>query len=157
MALGEIQTYATDHTTWTLAQKTDSALDFASIPGGVSNVESLLGMLYSEGVRTGRMSLGQLVAVTSTNPAKLFGMWPRKGTITVGADADFALIDPERRMRIESTRMQSASDFDPYEGFEATGWPVKTILRGRVVVDDGKLAAEPGYGKLIRRDVYNRP
>jgi dihydropyrimidinase len=157
LALGEIQTYATDHTTWTLAQKTDLSLDFASIPGGVSNVESLLGMLYSEGVRTGRLSLGQLVAVTSTNPAKLFGMWPRKGTITVGADADFALIDPERRMRIESTCMQSASDFDPYEGFEATGWPVKTILRGRVVVDEGKLAAEPGYGELIRRGVYNRP
>jgi dihydropyrimidinase len=157
LAVGEIQTYATDHTTWTLAQKTDTSLDFASVPGGVSNVESLLGMLYSEGVRTGRLSLSRLVAVTSTNPAKLFGLWPRKGTITVGADADLALIDPERRVTIASERMQSSSDFDPYEGFEAVGWPVKTIVRGRVVVDDGELVAEPGYGRLVPRGRYQRP
>jgi len=156
IASGEIQTYATDHTTWTLAQKTDPSLNFAQVPGGVSNVESLVGMLYSEGVRTERLSLGQFVSVISTNPAKLFGMWPRKGTITVGADADFTVIDPERHMRIESARMQSRSDFDPYESFEATGWPAKTIVRGRVVVDDGVLAVEPGYGQLIRRGRYNR-
>ena len=125
-------------------------------PGGVSNVESLVGMLYSEGVRTGRVSLSQFVNLLCTNPAKLFGMWPRKGTTTVGADADFTVIDPERHMRIESARMQSASDFDPYEGFEATGWPVKTIVRGKLVVDDGELAAEPGYGRLLRRARYTR-
>ena len=157
LARGEIQTCATDHTTWMLAQKTDPSLDFASIPGGVANVETLLGMLYSEGVRKGRISLSQLVALTSTNPAKLFGMWPRKGTITVGADADFAIIDPERRLRITSEQMQSASDFDPYEGHEAVGWPVTTIVRGRVVVDRGTLVAEPGSGELIRRSRYNRP
>jgi len=157
LALGEIQTYATDHTTWTLAQKTDPSLDFASVPGGVSNVESLLGMLYSEGVRKGRLSLSRLVAVTATNPSKLFGMWPRKGTVTVGADADLVLIDPERRVRIASAQMQSRSDFDPYEGFEAVGWPVKTLVRGRVVVENGELLAEPGYGQLVRRGLYNRP
>lgn len=157
LARGEIQTCATDHTTWTLAQKTDPSLDFASIPGGVSNVETFLGMLYSEGVRKGRLSLSQLVAVTSTNPAKLFGMWPRKGTIAVGADADFAIIDPEHRLRITSERMQSRSDFDPYEGLEAVGWPVTTVVRGRVVVDRGRLVAGQGSGELIRRGVYNRP
>ena len=157
LARGEIQTYATDHTTWTLAQKTDPSLDFASVPGGVSNVESLVGMLYSEGVRKERLSLSQFVAVTSTNPAKLFGMWPRKGTITVGADADLTVIDPERHMRIESKRMQSQSDFDPYEGLEAVGWPVKTIVRGTVVVDDGQLGVERGHGELIRRTLYRRP
>jgi dihydropyrimidinase len=146
----------TDHTTWTLEQKTDPALDFASVPGGVSNVESLVGMLYSEGVKQGRISMNRFVSVISTNPAKLFGMWPRKGTITVGADADLTIIDPERHMRIESERMQSRSDFDPYEGHEAVGWPVKTILRGRVVVDDGALLVEPGYGDLIRRRGYDR-
>jgi dihydropyrimidinase len=157
LASGEIQTYATDHTTWKLAQKTGPELDFASVPGGVANVESMVGMLYSEGVAKGRISLNQFVAATSTNPAKLFGMWPRKGTITVGADADFAVIDPEKRMTIAAERMQSASDFDPHEGFEAVGWPVKTIVRGRVVVDDGQIVAEPGSGELIRRSVYNRP
>jgi dihydropyrimidinase len=157
LASGEIQTYATDHTTWMLAQKTDPSLDFAGIPGGVSNVETLLGMLYSEGVGKGRISLSQFVAVTATNPAKLFGMWPRKGTITVGADADITLIDPARHMRIASERMQSRSDFDPYEGFEALGWPVTTLVRGQVVVSDGQIVAELGHGKLIRRGLYNRP
>jgi dihydropyrimidinase len=108
-------------------------------------------------VRTGRLSLSQFVAVTATNPAKLFGMWPRKGTITVGADADITLIDPERHMRIASDGMQSSSDFDPYEGFEATGWPVTTLVRGRVVVSDGALLVEPGHGELIRRGRYQRP
>jgi dihydropyrimidinase len=154
LAGGEIQTYATDHTTWTLAQKTDPSLSFADVPGGVSNVESFVGMLYSEGVRSGRISLGRFVSVTSTNPAKLFGMWPRKGTIAVGSDADLTIIDPERRMTIRAERMQSSSDFDPYEGHEAVGWPVKTILRGRLVVDEGELRAEPGTGELVRRSRY---
>jgi dihydropyrimidinase len=157
LAGGEIQTYATDHTTWMLAQKTDPALDFSQIPGGVSNVETMLGMLYSEGVRTGRLSLARFVAVTSTNPAKLFGMWPRKGTLTVGADADITLIDPARTRRIASGEMQSRSDFDPYEGFEATGWPVTTLVRGRVVVEEGELRAEPGHGELVRRGRYAAP
>jgi dihydropyrimidinase len=157
IANGEIETYATDHTTWTLEQKTDPSLDFASVPGGVSNVESLVGMLFSEGVRTGRLSVSRFVSLISTTPAKLFGLWPRKGTITVGADADFTVIDPERLMKIESPRMQSRSDFDPYEGFEAKGWPVQTIVRGNVVVSDGELAVERGYGELIRRSRYSRP
>jgi dihydropyrimidinase len=156
LARGEIQTYATDHTTWTLAQKTDPSLTFADVPGGVSNVESFVGMLYSAGVREGRISLSRLVEVTSTNPAKLFGLWPRKGTIAVGSDADLAIIDPGHRMRIASERMQSSSDFDPYEGYEAIGWPVKTIVRGRVVVEGGELLAERGGGELLRRSTYNR-
>jgi dihydropyrimidinase len=114
-------------------------------------------MLYAKGVRTGRLSLARLVAVTATNPAKLFGMWPRKGTISVGADADLTLIDPDRHMSIAAERMQSRSDFDPYEGFTATGWPVTTIVRGRVVVQDGELRGEPGWGKLVRRGRYQRP
>ena len=126
-------------------------------PAASPTSRRILGMLYSEGVRRGRLSLSQLVAVTSTNPAKLFGMWPRKGTIAVGADADFAIIDPEHRLRITSERMQSRSDFDPYEGLEAVGWPVKTVVRGRVVVDRGRLAAAQGSGELIWRGAYNRP
>jgi dihydropyrimidinase len=157
LARGEIQTYATDHTTWTLAQKTDPSLSFAEVPGGVSNVESFVGMLYSAGVKTGRISLSRFVEVISTNPAKLFGMWPRKGTIAIGSDADLTIIDPEHRVRVATERMQSASDFEPHEGYEVVGWPVKTILRGRVVVEDGELRAEPGSGELIRRGTYRRP
>jgi len=112
-------------------------------------------MLYSAGVRTGRLSLGRFVAAVATNPAKLFGMWPRKGTISIGADADLTIIDPEKRVTIVSERMQSSSDFDPYEGYEAVGWPVRTIRRGRVLVEDGELLAEPGSGELIRRGLYS--
>ena len=157
LANGEIQTYATDHTTWMLAQKTGPELDFASIPGGVANVQTMLGMLYSEGVRKGRISLARMIEVTSTNPAKLFGMWPRKGTISVGADADLTVLDPEKRFTVRADAMQSASDFDPHEGFEAVGWPTKTIVRGRLVVADGELKVEPGHGALVRRGRYNRP
>jgi dihydropyrimidinase len=121
----------------------------------MSNVESLVGMLFSEGVQKGRLSLGRFVDVISTNPAKLFGMWPRKGTITVGSDADFTVIDPERRLKIENPRMQSSSDYDPFEGFEAVGWPVQSIVRGRVVVGGGEMHVEPGNGELIRRGLYN--
>jgi len=156
LAGGEIQTYATDHTTWTVAHKTDPAKSFDEVPGGVANVESLVGMLYSAGVREGRLSLARFVEAVSTNPAKLFGLWPRKGTVAVGSDADLTIIDPERRTTIAAARMQSRSGFDPYEGYEAVGWPVKTILRGRVVVDDGELRAEPGSGELLRRGRYRR-
>ncbi|MGH7921501.1 MAG: amidohydrolase family protein, partial [Candidatus Dormibacteraceae bacterium] len=85
---GEIQTYATDHTTWMAAQKMDPSLSFDEIPGGVSNVQTSIGMLYSEGVAKGRISLAQFVEVTASNPARLFGLWPRKGTLLPGADAD---------------------------------------------------------------------
>lgn len=151
---GEIQTYATDHTTWLAAQKMDPSLSFADVPGGVSNVQSSVGMLYSEGVATGRISLGQFVAATSTNPARLFGMWPRKGCLAVGADADLVLIDPGRRFRIESRRMESRSDFDPYEGYEGTGWPVMTIARGEVIAAGGQVRGAPGRGTFLARGTY---
>jgi dihydropyrimidinase len=121
------------------------------VPGGISNVQTSLGMLYGEGVRRGRISLSQLVAVTSTNPARLFGMWPRKGCLAVGADADIVLLDPERRFRVEAAHMQSRSDFDPYEGYEGIGWPVTTISRGEVVMVDGKVRSAPGRGRFLRR------
>jgi dihydropyrimidinase len=151
---GEIQTYATDHTTWTAAQKMNPALTFAEIPGGVSNVQTSIGMLFAEGVAKGRLTENQFVAVCSTNPAKLFGLWPAKGTLAVGADADVMLIDPTRRFRIQSRAMESRSDFDPYEGYEATGWPSTVISRGEVIVDDGRVRSRPGRGRLLRRARY---
>lgn len=156
LARGDVDTYATDHTTWTLAQKTDPALDFAAVPGGVSNVETSVGMLYAEGVATGRISLGRFVAATSTNPAKLFGLWPRKGTIAVGSDADVTVIDPARRFRVTAGGMQSRSDYDPFEGYEATGWPRTTIVGGRVLVDDGRLVTTAARGSFLHRAAYTR-
>lgn len=153
---GEIQTYATDHTTWMAAQKMDPKHSFADIPGGVSNVQTSIGMLYAEGVRTGRLTINQMVNLVATNPAKLFGMWPAKGTLVVGSDADVVLIDPDHEFTIKSAEMQSKSDFDPYDGYSAKGWPVLTMSRGEVIVDKGKLQARPGRGRLLRRKRFQR-
>jgi len=153
---GEIQTYATDHTTWMAAQKMDPKHSFADIPGGVSNVQTSIGMLYAEGVRTGRLTINQMVTLVATNPAKLFGMWPAKGTLVVGSDADVVLIDPDHEFTIKSAEMQSKSDFDPYDGYSAKGWPVLTMSRGEVIVDKGKLQARPGRGRLLRRKRFQR-
>jgi dihydropyrimidinase len=151
---GEIQTYATDHTTWTAAQKMDPALSFADVPGGISNVQTSIGMLYSEGVVKGRLTENQFVAVCATNPAKLFGLWPAKGTLAAGSDADVMLIDPKRRFKIEKQLMESRSDFDPYEGYVSAGWPTTVIARGEVIVQDGAVKSRPGRGRLIRRARY---
>jgi dihydropyrimidinase len=148
---GEIQTYATDHTTWTLAEKFAAGLTFATVPGGVSNVQTSLGMLYSEGVSRGRISLSQMVGLVSTNPAKIFGMWPQKGSLSIGADADIVLLDPRRDFRIEQSKMESASDFDPYEGRSARGWPVLTMSRGEVIVSEDQILSTPGRGRILRR------
>jgi dihydropyrimidinase len=151
---GEIQTYATDHTTWMAAQKMNPDLSFDEIPGGVSNVQTSVGMLYNEGVKKGRISMRRFVEVTSTNPAKLFGMWPQKGALAVGSDADITLIDPAKQMQVVESEMESQSDFDPYESWRGTGWPALTISRGDVVVKDGRLQAERGRGRALMRRRY---
>jgi dihydropyrimidinase len=152
--VGEIQTYATDHTTWSLAEKMAPGLTFATVPGGVSNVQTSIAMLYSEGVRKGRISLSQMVGLVSTNPAKIFGMWPRKGSLSIGADADIVLIDPAKDVVIDESTMESASDFDPYEGRHVQGWPVLTISRGEVVMAQGKILSNPGRGRIIKRNRF---
>ena len=151
---GEIQTYATDHAPWQAAQKLDPERPFNKIPAGVSNVQTSIGMLFSEGVKKGRMSASQLVAVSSTNPAKLFGMWPNKGTLAPGFDADVVLIDPERKVEIVGRDMLSASDYDVYEGYQGVGWPVLTMLRGEVIAREGKITAESPGGQLLKRSRF---
>ena len=151
---GEIQTYATDHAPWMAAQKLDPSREFNRLPAGVSNVQTSIGMLYSEGVRGGRMSAQQLVQVASTNPAKLFGMWPNKGTLAPGADADVCIIDPERKVEILGREMLSASDYDVYEGYQGQGWPVLTMLRGDVIAREGQIVAETPGGRLLKRSRF---
>jgi dihydropyrimidinase len=151
---GEIQTYATDHAPWQSKQKMDPDKAFPNIPAGVANVQTCIGMLYAEGVKKGRISLNQFVAVTSTNPAKLFGLWPRKGTLSIGADADIILIDPERKVKIKSEAMESNADYDPYDGYEGVGWPVLTMSRGEIIYEGGKVRSKAGRGQLLRRSRY---
>ena len=150
----EIQTYATDHSPWRLAQKMQPGLPFPEIPAGIANLQSAVGLLYSEGVRRGRLSLEQFVALTATNPAKLFGLWPRKGVLAIGADADVVLIDPKRKITLSAAGLESRAGYEPYEGFECVGWPVTTIARGEVIYRDGTIVSTAGRGRFLRRDRY---
>lgn len=151
-----IQTVASDHSPIPTSIKTDPRRSFAEIPGGAPALETLVPLLYSEGVATGRITVNQWVALISTNPAKLFGLYPRKGTIAVGADADVVIFDPEHRRTITASQMQSRAGHDPFEGFQSRGWPAVTVSRGEVIYQDGACHGKPGRGELIRRDVFTR-
>ena len=148
-----LQTLATDHVGWNMKQKKAGTTVDELLPG-MSNLETVLPMLYSEGVRKGRLSLNRFVEVSATNPAKLFGMYPRKGTIAIGSDADIAVFDPDKPVTIRQRDMHSKQDWELHEGFAVTGWPVMTISRGDIIVENGKVNAEPGRGKLIKRRTY---
>ena len=149
---GDIQCVCTDHAPWTLQQKLDPALTVATLRQGVADLETLMPMLFSEGVRTGRLSLSRFVELTSTNVAKLFGMYPQKGTIAVGSDADVVVWDPEARRTIDGSRMYSKAGYTPYDGWEVQGWPAVTISRGEVVFEGGEVTARRGRGQWVRRN-----
>jgi dihydropyrimidinase len=148
---GEIQTVATDHLPWGPERKIDPSLTFATIEPGMANLETLLPMLYSEGVVTGRISINRLVELVATNPARLFGLHPQKGSLAVGADADLVLFDPDRRVTIRQEAMHSRAFYDPFEGFEVQGWPRLTLSRGEVIVQDGEVIAQRGRGRFLPR------
>jgi dihydropyrimidinase len=125
---------------------------FRYVPNGIPGVETRLPILFSEGVKKGRLSLERFVELTSTNHAKMYGLYPKKGAIAVGADADIVLWDPERRVTISRDVLHDACDYTPYEGREVTGWPVLTMVRGHVVVRDGKLVGAKGLGRHLARE-----
>ena len=129
--------------------------NFRDIPNGIPGLAARLPILFSEGVVKGRITLDEFVRLTSTNPARLMGLAPRKGSIAVGADADLALWDPKAKRTITNAMMQHATDYTPYEGMEVTGWPMMTIRRGEVVMRDGVVQAEPGTGQYLPRGPYD--
>ncbi len=124
---------------------------FRWIPNGIPGVATRLPILFSEGVMKGRISLNQFVAQTSTNHAKLYGLYPHKGTIAVGADADIALWDPARKVTITNDLLSHGSDYTPYEGLEVQGWPIRLLLRGKSVLNDGLLADAKAGGQYVSR------
>ncbi len=147
-----VQTLGSDHAPWTLAAKSDPAQTVVTARQGVPDLETMLPMLFSAGVRTGRISLERFVALTAANPARLFGLFPRKGTIAVGSDADLIVLDPQRRRVIDGAVMQSRAGYSPYDGREVFGWPRFTVSRGEVVLEDGEVNGPPGRGQWLRRD-----
>jgi len=125
---------------------------FRWVPNGIPGVETRLPILFSEGVSKGRISLNEFVALSATNHAKTYGLYPRKGTIAVGSDADIAIWDPEREATISQSLLHHGSDYTPYEGIKVKGWPVSAIVRGRFVVRDGELVGKPGDGAYVSRE-----
>jgi dihydropyrimidinase len=125
---------------------------FTRIPNGVPGVETRLPIFFSEGVAKGRIDLTTFVALTATNPARIYGLYPRKGTIAVGADADLAIWNPDREVVITNDLLHHDCDYTPYEGMAVRGWPEVVMSRGEIVVEEGKLLAEPGQGRFLRCD-----
>jgi dihydropyrimidinase len=143
---------STDHCAFLWdGQKTLGRDDFSKIPNGGPGLENRVHMIHHFGVREGRISLNRMVELLCTNPAKLFGLYPRKGTVAVGCDADLVIFDPEKRHTIMAANQQSKTDYNLYEGTEVVGDIETVLLRGRVIVDGGEVVGEPGYGQFVRR------
>jgi dihydropyrimidinase len=124
---------------------------FRWVPNGIPGVAARLPILFSEGVIKGRIDLNRFVALTATNHAKTYGLYPRKGTIAVGSDADIAIWDPRETRTLSHTLFHDGTDYTPYEGLVVTGWPVLTMVRGEIVVQQGKLVGRKGHGTYLRR------
>jgi dihydropyrimidinase len=155
LADGTLDTVASDHSAWSLEQKSDGADDFRRLLVGLPSLETQLCGLYSMGVRGGRLDLPRLVEVLSTEPARAMGLYPRKGSIAVGSDADLVLFDANRRATIRYADLHSRCGYEPLEGFDCTGWPVLTIARGEIVAHEGAFVGAPGRGQLLYRARYD--
>jgi len=125
---------------------------FRWVPNGIPGVAARLPILFSEGVMKGRIDINRFVALTSTNHAKMYGLYPHKGTIAVGADADVAIWDPGRKQVLTHDLLHDGSDYTPYEGTVLTGWPILTMVRGKVVVRNGELVGQKGHGRYLSRE-----
>lgn len=179
LATGEIDCVVTDHCPFTLAQKrgerrtpefrrrpdgtvepvapepawSDGLPGFNQVPGGAPGIETRLPLLYHHGVNEKRLSLNQFVNVTSTAVARRFGLYPRKGTLAPGADADLLLFDPNRTVTISAATLHQNCDYTPYAGARVTGWPRTVLSRGRVIVRDGQFAGAAGEGRYVKRSL----
>ncbi|KKX53828.1 dihydropyrimidinase [Brevibacillus borstelensis] len=155
---GILQTVGSDHCPFNFrGQKELGRGDFTKIPNGGPLIEDRLTILYSEGVRQGRISLNQFVDISSTKAAKLFGMFPRKGTIAVGSDADIVIFDPhvKRTLSVETHHMNV--DYNPFEGMEVYGEVVSVLSRGSFVVRDKQFVGQAGSGQYIKRTTFEQP
>ncbi len=154
---GTVATVCTDHAPWTLEQKLDPSVPVAEARLGMAELETMLPVLWSEGVATGRISVARFVDVTSTQAARLFGMYPCKGTISPGADADIVVWDPTVTRTVDGSAMHSNAGYSPYDGWEITGWPELTISRGEIVARGSDVTGTPGRGRLAPRTPFRRP
>ena len=148
---GSLSVVATDHCAFTTEQKRYGVGDFTKIPNGTGGLEDRLPMLWTHGVRTGRLTMNEFVAVTSTNIAKILNCYPKKGAVSVGADADLIVWDPNKTKVISANTQQSSIDYNVFEGQKVFGLPRYTLTRGQVAVTDGEINTQEGYGEFVAR------
>jgi dihydroorotase len=148
LADGRIECLASDHAPHLAADKQRDSI--WEVPAGIPGVEIMLPLLLTE-VSAGRLSLERLAHATSEAPARAWGLWPRKGAVQVGFDADLTLVDPTRKGVVRAAALHGKNNLSPFEGRPTVGAPVATIVRGRIVVRDGEFDAEPGWGKPVSR------
>lgn len=154
LADGVIEVVATDHCSYSLARKTALGQDNAFLsPGGIPGVETRLPLLFSEGVLKKRIPLNRFVQLVATNPARIMGLGPQKGDITVGADADLLVFDPGEKRTLSVENLHQQVDYTPFAGREVTGWPSLVMLRGKSLIEDGRLIVGKGYGNFIQREI----
>ncbi len=157
MASGEIDTLCTDHAPWLFEYKVFPGMDITKLRPGVADLETMLPMLWAKGVETGKLTPNRFVELISTNVAKLFGMYPRKGNIAVGSDADIVLWDPNDTHKVEAATFFTACDYSPFEGWDVTGWPRTTLSRGEIVYQRNEILGIPGRGRVLRRTPFAPP
>jgi dihydropyrimidinase len=161
LADGSIDVLSSDHAPYRLDDPAGKAANgkdapFTRIPNGVPGLETSLPVVFSEGVSRGRITLERFAAVSATNAARIYGLYPRKGVIAVGADADLAVWDPDRETTVTNAQLHHRMDYTAFEGMRLRGWPVMTVARGDVVWRDGAFAAQPGRGRFIARSRRER-
>jgi dihydropyrimidinase len=151
LAFNDLQAIATDHCPFCMKEKRLGQNDFSKIPNGAPGIETRMSLVYDGGVRTGRISLNRFVELTSTSPAKIFGLFPRKGTIAPGSDADIVVFDPNRTITLSVGTLHMNVDYNPYEGRQVTGATDTVLSRGRLVIEDGKFVGRAGAGAFLKR------
>lgn len=157
LAGNDLQVISTDHCPFCFkGQKELGANDFSLIPNGAPGVESRLSLIYDGGVRGGRISLNRFVDLVATAPARMMGLYPKKGTIAVGSDADIVIFDPNATLTLSAATHHSAVDYTLFEGREVTGVPTTVLVRGEPVLVDRQFVGKPGNGQFLKRSLYQR-
>ncbi len=152
LAGNDLQAVSTDHCPFCMKEQKELGRgDFSKIPNGAPGIETRMSLLYDGGVRTGRIPLNRFVELTSTSPAKIFGLFPKKGTIAPGSDADLVIFDPEKKHVLSARTHHMRVDYNPYEGREVTGKAETVLSRGRVIIDNGQFVGKPGAGSFLKR------
>jgi len=158
LQFNDLQVISTDHCPFCFKEQKELGLnDFTKIPNGGPGVEHRMGLVYNGGVATGRITLNRWVEITSTNAARIFGLFPRKGTIAVGSDADIVLFDPNAEMTISAKTHHMNVDYSCYEGMKIKGVTRTVLSRGRAVIENGQYVGKPGMGQFLKRGLFNSP